>query len=111
MQFNSSWAPDLPAVALFNERTYLAGVLVQSIAYGAVVTISLQCLALLRSTAVGSPRSRRLWSFVVAFLLTCATLYSVLGDTFVLVAFVNNRDYPGGPGANLKPLHPLFEHC
>jgi hypothetical protein len=98
MQFNSSWTPDLPPPALFSERAYLAGVFIHCFAYGAVATLSLQCLALLRSTAVGSPRSRRLWSAVVAFLLICATIYAAIGVSFVSLAFINNRDYPGGPG-------------
>jgi hypothetical protein len=97
-QFNASWTPDLSPAALLNERTYFSGLFVMGIAYGAVATLSLQCLVLLRTTySRKTARLKWLWNGTVVFLLLCATIYAVTSDTFIGMAFVNYRNYPGGP--------------
>jgi hypothetical protein len=80
-----------------NESMYFTGLFLSHIAYGAAVTLGLQCLALLRSTTVGSLQARRLWTAIVLFILITETACVATGHTFEKSAFITYRDFPGGP--------------
>jgi hypothetical protein len=97
MEFNPSWTPDLPPAARLNEGDYYTGMFLANIAYGAAVTLALQCLALLRYTAVGSREARRVWTAIVLFILIIETICVATAHIFEKEAFITYRNFPGGP--------------
>jgi hypothetical protein len=98
MEYDSpSWTPDLPPAARLDESMYFTGLFLSYIAYGAAITLGLQCLALLRSTGIGSPKARHLWTAIVVFILITETICVVTGHIFEKMAFITYRNFPGGP--------------
>ncbi|KAF7799131.1 hypothetical protein EIP86_010362 [Pleurotus ostreatoroseus] len=69
---NSSWAPDEDAATIFAEDKWLQGALLMCIAYGSAATLCIQCFTML-----------------------------LVGGLMKLdqQAFVDDRNYPGGPSA------------
>ena len=96
-----SWTPDLPPVALLDESMFFTGMFLSSIAYGAAITLGLQCLVLLRSTAVGSPRARRLWTAIVLSILIVETVCAAITHISQKLSFVTYRNFPGGPRTSI----------
>jgi hypothetical protein len=101
MQNDPSWTPDLPPALRLNENMYFTGMFLESIAVGASITLGIQCLALLRSTAVGSKKARRLWTTIVFFILAMEITSAACGHTYQKMAFIEYRNFPGGPSACL----------
>jgi hypothetical protein len=99
MQPDPSWTPTLPAHVLEGENTYFTGVFLSIIAYGAAVTLGLQCLVLLRSSkATGSTKAKNIWSIIVLFILGAASVHEICGQLHITMAWVYYRNFPGGPG-------------
>jgi hypothetical protein len=99
MQPDPSWTPDLPARILSNESIYFTGTFLSEVAFGAAVTLGLQCLALLRSSkATGSTKARNIWSIIVLFILSSAAIHEICGQVHVTMAWVYYRNFPGWPG-------------
>ena len=97
---NSSWAPDEDPTTIDAEDKWLQGALLACLAYGAVATLSIQCFFLL----IHGFNRRKLWrdvpllAFVVlTFSLSTAFIGTVI--QFTQQAFVNDRNFPGGPNA------------
>jgi hypothetical protein len=102
MEHNPSWVPDLPPEVRLNEDMYFTGMFLEYIAIGASITLGIQYgLALLRSTAVGSQRARRLWTAIVLFILAMEITSVACAHTYQKMAFIEYRDFPGGPSASL----------
>jgi hypothetical protein len=100
MVSNSSWVPDEDSQTLLSERCWLQGVVISAIAYG--VTVSLYFLSFYHLTR-GKNRiefKRRLPLVIyitVAFLLV--TVYTITLAGYTQMAFIDDRNYPGGPSA------------
>ncbi|KZT08019.1 uncharacterized protein LAESUDRAFT_698085 [Laetiporus sulphureus 93-53] len=97
---NSSnpWAPYEDAATILAEETWLQGALLSNIVYGVELTLFAICFALLVKQV-----NRLDYERPVAF-LTFITVIFILGtffmganDKFTQLAFVENRNYPGGP--------------
>jgi hypothetical protein len=99
MEYDPSWMPDLPPALRTNESMYFTGIFLSYMAYGAACTLGLQCLALLRSTSVGSQKARRLWTAIVLFILIMDTIFIATGHVFEKMALVTYRNFPGGPSS------------
>jgi hypothetical protein len=99
MQPDPSWTPNLPARALLNESIYFSGTFLSAIAFGAAVTLGLQCLVLLNSSkATGSTKAKNIWSIIVFFILGSAAVHHICGQIHLTMAWVYYRNFPGGPG-------------
>ena len=97
---NASWSPDEDAATIFAEETWLQGALVLCIAYGSVVTLSVQCFFMLIHVFDRKKllRDAPLLVFVVlTFCLSTAFTGTVM--QFTQQAFVDDRNFPGGPSA------------
>jgi hypothetical protein len=96
---NSSWAPDEDAYTLFVEKTWLQGSIVAGGSYGIVVCLSLSCIhaLLFRPRSVSDYwRSMALSGYVVIVFII-STLFVVANSIMTQLAFIDNRNYPGGP--------------
>lgn len=100
MASNSSWVPDEDSQTLFSERCWLQGVVISAIAYG--VTVSLYFLSFyLRVRDQNRVEFRKrlplLAYITISFLL--GTIFMIALAAFTQMAFIDDRNYPGGPNA------------
>ncbi|OBZ67518.1 hypothetical protein A0H81_12740 [Grifola frondosa] len=99
---NSSYAPDEPYSDIVNERTWLQGGILTGVGYGVVVTLFTMCFHLLfMSIRLGRPNRQK-----NIVLLVYISVISILGSLFMGsnsaftdLAFVDDRNFPGGPNA------------
>ncbi|KZV85728.1 hypothetical protein EXIGLDRAFT_681546 [Exidia glandulosa HHB12029] len=97
---SSSWAPNLSPDELWNERSYFTGVLIGAVAYGVHCTLFFIALQLLLA------RKRSHWKdyIWIAYMVVLFSVSSVANGTrfkFTQASWIDNRNYPGGPGAYL----------
>ena len=96
----SDYSPDETKSQLFDENMWLQGALITAVGYGAVLTLFILAFYLLCSRIDrwnGRSHIAFLVYITVQFIL--ATLFQASSARFTQLAFINNRDYPGGPGA------------
>lgn len=95
-----SWSPDEDAATIHAEDTWLQGALIMCIAYGSVATLSIQCFSMLVKGFKRSRLSRDgpLLAFVV-LIFTLSTIFQGAAMQFTQQAFVDDRNFPGGPNA------------
>ncbi|KZV89597.1 hypothetical protein EXIGLDRAFT_751066 [Exidia glandulosa HHB12029] len=94
----STWAPNEPADALWNERSYMAGILIGAVAYGVHATLFFITLQLLWARKRSSWRD---WNWI-AYILVLFILSSIANGTqfkFTQQIWIDMRNYPGGPSA------------
>ncbi|KAJ7887536.1 hypothetical protein B0H14DRAFT_3127513 [Mycena olivaceomarginata] len=92
-----SWAPNETAAQLWNERCIFIGQLIGAIGYGVHLTLFCQCVPALCARKFGR-RNRELLIFVF-ILFALGNIGNATSFLFAQKSFINNRDYPGGPGA------------
>ncbi|KAG2097497.1 uncharacterized protein F5147DRAFT_714896 [Suillus discolor] len=100
MSLNSSWTPDESSETLLEEKGWLQGAVVSSIAYGIGVTLFFMCFHLLirQMTRTNYKKSLPLLIYItIDFIL--GTLFMASLADFTQLAFIQYRDYPGGPNA------------
>ncbi|KAF9045122.1 hypothetical protein BJ165DRAFT_1541013 [Panaeolus papilionaceus] len=112
MSLNPAWRPNFTEAELFEERTWLQGGILSAVAYGIVFTLFILNFSLLkdRTMAPGTLERKRLnvalLGYVcIMFLLSTLTMASQAQMT--QLGFVDNRNYPGGPGAFQKEMFSL----
>ena len=113
----SPWAPDEPASVIYSEDTYLQGTFLMCIAYGAVVTLSIQCFFLLirklkRATLL---KDGPLLLFVIV-IFALSTITTPIGMWVSMNIYINDRNYPGGPSVYLvvsfsDPVNSVANAC
>ncbi|KAJ3488752.1 hypothetical protein NLI96_g2607 [Meripilus lineatus] len=94
-----SWAPHESSDQIWLEQATLDGCVgVASIAYGIHITLFFVCFNLLWSLKASQPKQSYFYLFYI-------TLHFILGTAAIIstlrvnqLAFVDYRDYPGGPG-------------
>jgi len=94
------YAPDESPSQLFAEKTWLQGALLSNIVYGIEVSLFAICFKLLftRTNRMNERKQLMLLTFVtVLFILGTIFVYSL--SEFTQLAFIENRNYPGGPAA------------
>lgn len=97
---SSSWAPDESSEVLLAEKAWLQGAVVSSIAYGIGVTLFFMCFYLLvrQITRTNYKKSLPLLVYITIDFILGTLFMAVLAD-FTQLAFIQYRDYPGGPNA------------
>ncbi|KAJ3886064.1 hypothetical protein GG344DRAFT_82074 [Lentinula edodes] len=96
----ADYTPNETGSQLFAEKMWLQGALITAVGYGAVLTLYVLAFYLLLSRLDRWNRQAHaifLVYITVQFIL--ATLFQASSARFTQLAFINNRDYPGGPGA------------
>ncbi|KAK0447855.1 uncharacterized protein EV420DRAFT_1275960 [Desarmillaria tabescens] len=95
-----SWTPSESPNVLFSERSWFAGIFITAVAYGAALTLAVQCFSLLlRSMNSSNYKKNLFWIIYVSLLFICATLYAAAGAKINELAFIDYHLYPGGPSA------------
>ncbi|KZV83801.1 hypothetical protein EXIGLDRAFT_842663 [Exidia glandulosa HHB12029] len=104
----STWHPKESADDLWNERSFLAGILIGAVAYGVHATLFFTTLSILWK------RKRSEWRDYnwIAFVLVLFTISSIANYgqlKFTQMIWIDNRDYPRGPSAYLVEQQTAFE--
>ncbi|KAJ7626845.1 hypothetical protein FB45DRAFT_1059766 [Roridomyces roridus] len=96
-----SYAPvNETSADLFNEETWLQGAILCSVGYGVVLALFAMCFYLLIQQWKGSHSRRSVFFLVyisIEFIL--ASLFQGSIAKFVQLAFIEDRNFPGGPAA------------
>lgn len=91
-----AWAPKEPADILMTERAMLAGFLVSGVAYGINVSIFLITLNLLWKRRRETWKDY-IWITYIVFMFSLASIGNGTQFKYAELAFINYRNYPGGP--------------
>ncbi|KAH7918948.1 hypothetical protein BV22DRAFT_887473 [Leucogyrophana mollusca] len=105
-----SWSPDETHVQILTEKAWFQGAILTGVAYGAVVVLAAMCLHSLcrRRRARDMTRGRSM--FFLVYVSTIFILGSITFGTnaeFAQLAFVDNRNFPGGPSAYQQEMFSL----
>ncbi|KZV71943.1 hypothetical protein PENSPDRAFT_629408 [Peniophora sp. CONT] len=92
-----SYAPDEPSEAIFAEKTYLQGTVLTGVAYGALFMLYCICIHLLWARRRRGIRGSDIFLVYTTLILILNTLNLAGATSFAQLAFIDNRNYPGGP--------------
>ncbi|KAJ6631197.1 hypothetical protein B0H10DRAFT_1773766 [Mycena sp. CBHHK59/15] len=96
----SSYTLDETAAELFSENMWLQGAVLGSIAYGVVLTLFSMCFYLLVKQTTKLNLKRNIFFLLyISIEFTLGSLFMGSLAKYVQLAFIENREYPGGPGA------------
>ncbi|KAG2123756.1 hypothetical protein DEU56DRAFT_829078 [Suillus clintonianus] len=97
---SSSWTPDESSNTLLAEKGWLQGTVVSAVAYGIGVALYFMCFHLLFRQMTRTNYRKHLpllMHITVTFILS--TLFMAALANFTQLAFIQDRNYPGGPNA------------
>ncbi|KZV71936.1 hypothetical protein PENSPDRAFT_378087 [Peniophora sp. CONT] len=92
-----SFAPDEPSEAIFAEKTYLQGTVLTGVSYGALFMLYCICMHLLWDRRHRKAPGNTFYMIYATFILIFNTLNLAGATSFAQLAFIDNRNYPGGP--------------
>lgn len=92
-----SYAPDEPSEVIFAEKTYLQGTVLTGVAYGALFMLYCICIHLLWARKRRGIRGSDLFLVYTTVIIILNTLNLAGATSFAQLAFIDNRNYPGGP--------------
>ncbi|KAF8997019.1 hypothetical protein BDQ17DRAFT_1391962 [Cyathus striatus] len=95
-----SFTPNESSQALFIECTWLQGAILSSVAYGMVFTLFILCFnLLLYSARTSKERKFAALLIYICVIFALGTLFMCSLSAITQKSFIDDRDYPGGPGA------------
>ncbi|TFY68025.1 hypothetical protein EVJ58_g1262 [Rhodofomes roseus] len=102
---SSSWAPNQTDSEIYNEKIWLQAMILENIPYGVELTLFVMCFVTLLENLNRFNLRRQI------FLLTFITIVFGLGTVYMVTnsltaqqAFIEYRNYPGGPSAYLSAM-------
>ncbi|KAH7926277.1 hypothetical protein BV22DRAFT_371986 [Leucogyrophana mollusca] len=105
-----SWAPDESPLQIANEIAWLQGCVAAGVIYGVVVVLFAMCSydlwARIRTKHTRTKRDTLLFLYVLTMFSITTTAFAT-NSQFIQLAFVNNRNYPGGPGAYVYAMYSI----
>lgn len=94
------YAPDEPPSQIFSEKSWLQGALLSNIFYGVELTLFMICFTILARQVTRVDYKRQLVLLVfITVIFALGTIFMGTNVEFTQLAFIDNRNYPGGPGA------------
>lgn len=94
------YAPGETAATIYAEETWLQGNLLSNIAYGAELVLFVMCAHVLTQQISRFHRTREMVLLAfVSVIFTLGTLFMGAQAKFTQQAFIENRNFPGGPAA------------
>lgn len=92
-----STKPDESSGQLFSEKTYLQGTVITGVAYGALFMLYCICVPLLWTRKRRGIQRSNLFLLYTTAVMVLNTLNLAGATSFAQLAFINNRNYRGGP--------------
>ncbi|KAI0258330.1 hypothetical protein BC834DRAFT_975244 [Gloeopeniophorella convolvens] len=95
-----SYRPDETSFQLFTERAWLQGAILSAVAYGSAFTLFAICLnILIKQTNRTNIKIKGAFIAYITILFILGTIFMVSSAEFTQLAFIDNRNFPGGPAA------------
>ncbi|EJD50831.1 hypothetical protein AURDEDRAFT_159973 [Auricularia subglabra TFB-10046 SS5] len=104
----ASWRPVESAYDFWNERSFLAGILIGAVAYGVHATLFFITISLLAKKKRSHWKDYN-WLTYVLVLFTISSIANYGQLKFTQMIWIDNRNYPGGPSAYLVEQQTAFE--
>ncbi|KAG2154512.1 uncharacterized protein EDB93DRAFT_1320132 [Suillus bovinus] len=100
MSSNSSWTPNESSETLLAEKGWLQGTVVSAVAYGIDVALFFMCFHLLWLHTNRTNYKKQLPLLIyITTIFILSTLFMASLANFTQLAFIQDRNYPGGPNA------------
>ncbi|PPR06714.1 hypothetical protein CVT24_013034 [Panaeolus cyanescens] len=100
---STSWQPidETPLDVLNDAVNLIASTTINGVAYGVVLTLYLVCVyALIQQFRAGIRKNQAIWSGVyITIMFALGTVYCAVNSRITQLAYVNFRNFPGGPAA------------
>ncbi len=97
---SNPWGPNEPSSIILAEESWLQGALLSCIAYGALFVLFVQCTSLLLKQTKRSNYWTKVPFLLIVFLIFLfSTLFNGAMMKYTQLAFIENRNFPGGPNA------------
>lgn len=88
------------SVQIFTEKAFLQGTVLTAVAYGAQLPLFMMTFWLLWKKKSGTPAMQKYALLVfISVLFILGTLFMASDAQFTQLAFIDDRNFPGGPGA------------
>ncbi|KAI0259602.1 hypothetical protein BC834DRAFT_962042 [Gloeopeniophorella convolvens] len=95
-----SYRPDETPFQIFTERAWLQGAILGAVAYGSAFTLFAICLNILvKQTNRTNIKIKGAFIAYITILFILGTIFMAASAEFTQLAFIDNRNYPGGPAA------------
>jgi hypothetical protein len=100
MSLDPSWRPAEDEATIFNERTWLAGMILLAVAYGIVFTLSVLSLKqLIWTTSKFNYTQRVVLIIYTSLIFILGTFTMAFRAKMTQYSFIDYRLFPGGPGS------------
>ncbi|TFY61712.1 hypothetical protein EVJ58_g4342 [Rhodofomes roseus] len=102
---SSSWAPNETDIEIYNEKIQLQAMILENIPYGVELTLFVMCFVTLLENSDRFNLRRQI--FLLAFMTIVfglGTVYMITNSLTAQQAFIEYRNYPGGPAAYLNAM-------
>lgn len=97
---NSSWAPNETSATIYAEETWLQGNLLSNIAYGVELTLFVMCFTILVRQLNRFNYKRQMFLLIfISVIFVLGTVFMGAQAKFTQMAFIEYRNFPGGPSA------------
>lgn len=94
------YSPDETSVQFYAEETWIQGALLSNIVYGVELALFVICFGLLaRKTTRSNYKSNAPLLVFITIIFMLGSFFMGAGAKFTQLAFIENRNYPGGPAA------------
>ncbi|PPQ94610.1 hypothetical protein CVT25_011404 [Psilocybe cyanescens] len=98
MSLDPAWRPQEDNATIFNERTWLAGIILSAVAYGIVFTLFMMSFVqLIRTTNKSNLASKLPLLLYISVIFFLGTLIIGAGSKMTQLSFIDYRMIPGGP--------------
>ncbi|TFY54780.1 hypothetical protein EVJ58_g8657 [Rhodofomes roseus] len=102
---SSSWAPNETDYEIYLEKIWLQSNVLENIPYGVELTLFATCfLALLQNMDRSNLKRHVCLLIFITIIFGLGTIFMITNSLITQQAFIEYRNYPGGPGAYLNAM-------
>ena len=100
------WSPNESAATILAEEAWLQGAFIAKIFYGMILVLSWQCFFMLLKQTTRSTCKKKIPLLLIVFaIFMFGSFHSGYNMKSMQLAFIENRNYPGGPSAYKNDSH------
>ncbi|KAH9840970.1 uncharacterized protein C8Q71DRAFT_721400 [Rhodofomes roseus] len=102
---SSAWAPNETDYQIYAEKIWLQANILQNIPYGVELALFVTCfVALVQNMDHSNFRRHVFLMTFITIIFGLGTVYMITNSLFTQQAFIEYRNFPGGPGAYLNAM-------
>ncbi|TFY54781.1 hypothetical protein EVJ58_g8656 [Rhodofomes roseus] len=102
---SNSWAPNETASEIYLDKIWLQSNILENIPYGVELTLFFMCFMALLQNMDRYNFKRQIFLLVfITIIFGLGTVFMITNSLLTQQAFIENRNFPGGPGAYLNAM-------